>query len=115
MQAMRLAELRDLEFTARHTKERAYLEAEFNAGSRVASQEPEEELEIGHASKYGDAKEPKQHNGGPHGGSESSEEDGISDDWDELAIDTSTWPLLYRIMNADPDTSAADMEPLVHG
>jgi hypothetical protein len=120
LQAMRLAELRDLEFTARHTKERAYLEAEVNEGSKVASQEPEEELGIGHASKYevkvtdGDTKEPKQHNGGPHDGSEISEEDDISDDWEELAIDTSAWPLLYRIMNVDPNTSAADIEPLVH-
>jgi hypothetical protein len=120
LQAMRLAELRDLEFTARHTKERAYLKAEVNEGSKVASQEPEEELGIGHASKYevkvtdGDTREPKQHNGGPHDGSEISEEDDISDDWEELAIDTSAWPLLYRIMNVDPNTSAADIEPLVH-
>jgi hypothetical protein len=52
LQAMRLAELRDLEFTARNTKERAYLEAEVNEGTDVAGQEPVEELAIGHASKH---------------------------------------------------------------
>jgi hypothetical protein len=121
LQAMRLAELRDLEFTARNTKERAYLEAEVNEGTDVAGQEPVEELAIGHASKHAvdklgcDTKEHTHHNGGSHCGSENCDEDLISEDMDEPAIDKSAWPLLYRIMDVDPSTSAADIQPLVHG
>jgi hypothetical protein len=121
LQAMRLAELRDLEFTARNTKERAYLEAEVNGGAKVAGQELEEELKIGHASKDAidelnrTTKEPKYHNDSPHNDSENSEEDSNSEDLDEPAIDKSAWPLLYRIMDVDPGTSAADIQPLVHG
>jgi len=121
LQAMRLAELRDLEFTAKNTKERAYLDAEVNEGSSVAGQEPEEELSIGRASKHSvgeidsNTKKTEHQNDVPHDVSESSEEDAISEDWEELAVDKSAWPLLYRIMNVDPSTSAADIQPLVHG
>jgi hypothetical protein len=121
LQAMRLAELRDLEFTARNIKERAYLEAEVNGGSKVTEKESEEELAIGHYSKHAvdeidcDTKEHTHHNNGSHYGSENSEEDSNSVDLDEPAIDKSTWPLLYQIMNIDPGTSAADIQLLVNG
>jgi hypothetical protein len=118
MQAMRLAELRDLEFTARNTKERVFLEAEVDEGFDVAGREPEEELAIGNTSKHAiaeldrDTKELRHHNDDRHEGFESSEEDTASED---PPIDKSAWPLLYQIMNVDPGTSAADIQPLVHG
>jgi hypothetical protein len=109
LQAMRLAELRDLEFTARNTKDSAYLEAEVNGGFRATVHEPEEELAIG--SKHAveefdcDTQESKRR----------SEEDSIEEDFEEPPIDKTAWPLLYRIMDVDPGTSAADIQPLVHG
>jgi hypothetical protein len=118
MQAMRLAVLRDLEFTARNTKERAYLEAEVNGGSKAKDQEPEEEL--AHASKGAveeldcTTKEPEHHCNGQHDDFESSEEDTTPEDMGEPAIDKSAWPLLYRIMNVGPDTSPADIQALVN-
>jgi hypothetical protein len=121
LQATRLAELRDLEFTAKNTKERAYLEAEVNGGSKVTEKESEEELAIGHHSKHAvdeidcDTKEAQHHDNGPHDDSETSDEDSTSEDLDEPAIDKSAWPLLYQIMSIDPGTSAADIQPLVNG
>ena len=121
MQAMRLAELRDLEFTARHTKERVLLEAEVNDASKSAGQEPEEELAVGHDSRNTfegldrDRKKPKHHNSIPHDDYESSEEDTNSEYLEDPPIDKSAWPLLYQIMDVDPGTSAADIQPLVYG
>ena len=121
LQAMRLAELRDLEFAARNIKERAYLEAEVNEGSDVAGQEPVGDLAIGHTSKHTvdvldcDTNEHTHHPDGSHYGSEKSEADSTTEDLDEPAIDKSAWPLLYRIMDVDPSTSAADIQPRVHG
>ena len=120
MQAMRLAELRDLEFTARHTKERVFLEAEVNEGLEMAGREPEEEIAVGNASRHTfagldrDTEELRHHNDDPHEGFESSEEDTASEDLEDPPIDTSAWPLLYQIMNVDPGTSAADIQPLIH-
>jgi hypothetical protein len=119
LQAMRLAELRDLEFTARNTKDSAYLEAEVNGGFRATVHEPEEELAIG--SKHAveefdcDTQESKHRQHAQHDGFESSEEDSIEEDFEEPPIDKTAWPLLYRIMDVDPGTSAADIQPLVHG
>ena len=120
MQAMRLAELRDLEFTARNTKERVFLEAEVNEGFEMAGREPEEEIAVGNASRHAfagldrDTEELRHHNDDPHEGFESSEEDTASEDLEDPPIDTSAWPLLYQIMNVDPGTSAADIQPLIH-
>jgi len=121
LQAMRLAELRDLEFTARGSRERTYLEAEVVEGSKTVGHELEEELAIGGSSNRAvdglecNTKEPKPYNDTSRDSFENSEEDATSEDFEEPAIDKSAWPLLYRIMSVDPDTTAAEIQPVVNG
>ena len=121
MQAMRLAELRDLELTARNTKERAFLKAEVNKGFKAVGQEPEEELASGHASEYatdgldGATKKIEHHVKALYDGFESDDEYAASQDFEETVLDKSAWPLLYRIMSVNPDSMAADMQSLVNG
>ena len=121
LQAMRLAELRDLVFIANYFKESTYMDADVNERSESAGQEPEEQVTIGHASKLtvrefdGDTREPKCHTDDPEYGFDGSEEETLSENSEELMIDKSEWPLLYRVMNVDPNTMAADIQPLVHG
>jgi len=98
LQAMRLAELRDVEFTARSTKQKEPQEplvksdagvAEHNAGEHTIHVADEDEA----ASEY--------------------ESDTGSEYSDEPEIDKSDWPLLYRIMDIDPDTLNRDIEPML--
>lgn len=117
LQAMRLAELRDLEFVARGTKEREFLEAE---GIPCATVESEEELSPGHGPirKTEGGEDfvfvPREQNAeSSFDGSNFGDEKPGSEYSDEPQIDKSRWPLLYRIMNVDPETMAIDMEPLL--
>lgn len=117
LQTMRLAELRDLELIARGTKKKVFLDAKAGPSATV---EPEEELSPGHGpvrkteededfvfvSQEEDAES-------SFDGSNLDEEKAGSEYSDEPQIDKSGWPLLYRIMNVDPDTMAMDMERLL--
>jgi hypothetical protein len=98
LQAMRLAELREVEFSARSTKQKGAPEpaaesdasaAEHNAGEHTTHVADEDEA----ASEY--------------------ESDTGSEYSDEPEIDKSDWPLLYRIMDVDPDTLNRDIEPML--
>ena len=109
LQAMRLAELRDVEVTARSTMQKE-------------SPEPKTESDAGAAEH--DADENSDHDGDEH---EDEEENATESDRDsasagktgseysdEPEIDKSHWPLLYQIMDVDPVTLDRDIEPMLN-
>ena len=117
LQAMRLAELRDLEFVFRGTKEPEFLDAEAGPSATVES---EEELSAGHGPVRKTKEEenfvfvPREQDAESSlDGSNFGDEKPGSEYSDEPQIDKSEWPLLYRIVNVDPETMAIDMEPLL--
>jgi hypothetical protein len=85
LHAMRLAELRDVELTARSTMWKEPLESE--AKSAVNEAEDDAGEHTAHVEDEEYTEEPK--------------------------IDKSHWPLLYCIMDVDPETLDRDIEPML--
>jgi hypothetical protein len=104
LQAMRLAELRDVEVTARSTKQMQTLVPEAKSGADVA------EHDAGEHVAYADVEDADsaEHDSGSTFASETGSEYS-----DEPEIDKSNWPLLYRIVDIDPDTLNRDIEPML--
>jgi hypothetical protein len=111
LQAMRLAELRDVEVMARSTQQKASEQDEVKLEKSVA--EPEEEV-VGERKPHDekDVEEVGEHDS--ISASDSKDEDSGSEYFEECEIDKSGWPLLYRIMDVDPDTMNSDIEPLLN-
>jgi hypothetical protein len=111
LQAMMLAELRDVEVMARSTQQKASEQPEVKPDTSAA--EPEEEIVGEHKPHYEkDVEEVGEHDSDSASGSE--DEDSGSEYFEECEIDKSGWPLLYRIMDVDPDTMNSDVEPLLN-
>lgn len=128
LQAMRLAELRDVEVSARSTMQKGVVKEE---AKNVEANEEEEEVEAeakpdtSPRTKFEEQKSSERELHGEDGVERDSEYDSESDSHtededsgsaysDDLGIDKSDWPLLYRIMDVDPDTLGRDIEPLLN-
>jgi hypothetical protein len=104
LQAMRLAELRDVEVTARSTMRKEPLEPEAN----TAVNEVEDD-----AGEHSVLVEDEEEATGENGSDSASVSETHSEYSEEPEIDKSHWPLLYQIMDVDPETLDRDIEPLL--
>jgi hypothetical protein len=111
LQAMRLAELRDVEVMARSSQQKASVQAEAKPDTSVV--EPEEEV-VGERRPHDedDVEGVSEHNS--NSVSDSEDEDSGSEYFEDSEVDKSEWPLLYQILDVDPDTMASDIEPLLN-
>lgn len=117
LQAMRLAELRDVEVTARSTmkketlgyeaKANAKADAKADAKSDVGASEPDAGDHSAHVEDEDD--ETGEDDSNSASGSETHSECS-----DEPEIDKSNWPLLYQIMDVDPETLDRDIELMLN-
>jgi hypothetical protein len=104
LQAMRLAELRDVEVTARSTMRKEPLEPEAN----TAVNEVEDD-----AGEHSVLVEDEEEATGENDSDSASVSETHSEYSEEPEIDKSHWPLLYQIMDVDPETLDRDIEPLL--
>jgi hypothetical protein len=109
LQAMRLAELRDLEVGARMGRK--------VIGLRAEGVEEEEEEEDGLSDGDGDDFERVgEHDSNSACDSHSEDDDNnttSSTYSSDLSPNTTTWPLLYRILDVDPGVSGSDIKPML--
>jgi hypothetical protein len=114
LQAMRLAELRDVEVSARSTMKKEALEVE---GKRergaVENDVDDHSAHIDDADEHAAHAEDEEETGENDSDSASASET-HSEYSDEPEIDKSHWPLFYQIMDVDPDTLDRDIEPLLN-
>lgn len=104
LHAMRLAELRDVEVTARSTRKKEPLEPQ--AKSAVIKAEDDDGEHAVHVEYEEEAT-------GENDSDSATASETNSEYPDEPGIDKSHWPLLYRIMDVDPETLDRDIEPLL--
>lgn len=105
LQAMRLAELRDVEVTARSTMQKEAVEPKAKPDVGVAVEHDAGE----HSARVEDGdQEIGEEDSDSASGSETRSEYS-----DEPEIDKSGWPLLYQIMDVDPETLDRDIEPML--
>jgi hypothetical protein len=104
LHAMRLAELRDVELTARSTMWKEPLESEAKSAVNEAEDDAGE-----HTAHVEDEEE----QGGENDSESASASETHSEYTEEPKIDKSHWPLLYCIMDVDPETLDRDIEPML--
>lgn len=109
LQAMRLAELRDVEVTARSTmkKETMVSEAKADAKADVAVPEHDADERLAHV-------EDEYEGTGENDSDAASGSETRSEYSDEPKIDKSNWPLLYQIMDVDPEILDGDIAPMLN-
>jgi hypothetical protein len=107
LQAMRLAELRDVEVSARSTMKKEALEVEGKSDRGAVENDVDD-----HSAHIDDADE--QEETGENDSDSASASETHSEYSDEPEIDKSHWPLFYQIMDVDPDTLDRDIEPLLN-
>jgi hypothetical protein len=100
LQAMRLAELRDVEVTARSTMKKEAVEPEVKPDAVTVEQDADE-----HVAHVEEEEETGEND------SDSATASGTHSEYSE--IDKSHWPLLYRIMDIDPETLDSEIKPMV--
>lgn len=125
LQAMRLAELRDVEFMARSTQqEKAALrpEAKFDSkpdkdaaehGAKPGSK-PDEDSEKQNADEHAIVDNDEAEGTSEFDSDSASASETGSEYPDEPEIDRSEWPLLYQIVDVDPNTLDRDIEPMLN-
>lgn len=104
LQAMRLAELRDVEVTARSTMKKEPAEPETK--SQVGGTEHDAD---DHSALVEDGDEDT----GENDSDSAPDSEAPSECSDEAEIDKSNWPLLYKIMDVDPETLDRDIESML--
>jgi hypothetical protein len=104
LQAMRLAELRDVQVTARSTMKKEPAEPETK--SEVGASEHDADEHSAHV-------EDEDEDTGDNDSDSASNSEAHSEYSEEPEIDKSNWPLLYQIMDVDPETLDRDMEPIL--
>jgi hypothetical protein len=114
LQAMRLAELRDVEVSARSTMKKEALEVEGKSDRGAVENDVDD-----HSAHIDDADEHAAHaedeeETGENDSDSASASETHSEYSDEPEIDKSHWPLFYQIMDVDPDTLDRDIEPLLN-
>lgn len=113
LQAMRLAELRDVEVTARSTMQKqhdepnAKPEAKSDVKSDVAASENDVDEHLAHVKDEDEGI-------GENDSDSASASETHSEYSDEPEIDKSNWPLLYRIMDVEPEILDRDIEPMLN-
>jgi hypothetical protein len=112
LQAMRLAELRDVEVMARSTMRKA--EEKAKAEPDMSKAEPEEEIVAERKPRDGEDVEKASEHDSVSPSSDSEDEDSGSENFSDCEIDKSAWPLLYQILDVYPDTLNSDIEPLLN-
>lgn len=105
LQAMRLAELRDVELAARSTREKGSSGPEARSDVSAAEHDSGER----HTRADDEDEESAEHDSDSVSASETNSEYS-----DEPEIDKSDWPLLYQIMDVDPETLDRDIEPMLN-
>ena len=109
LQAMRLAELRDVEVSARSTMQKESLEPE------AESAEDAVEIDAGEVAAHGDDGDEDESEESEENDSDSASAARTSSEYsEEPEIDKSNWPLLYQIMDIDPETLDRDIEPMLN-
>jgi len=109
LQAMRLAELRDVEVSARSTMQKESLEPE------AESAEDAVEIDAGEVAAHGDDGDEDEAEESEENDSDSASAARTSSEYsEEPEIDKSNWPLLYQIMDIDPETLDRDIEPMLN-
>jgi hypothetical protein len=109
LQAMRLAELRDVEVTARSTMQKEPPEPEAKSDAGAAEHDADE-----HSAHGGDGQEDEEEKSTNRDRDSASASKTGSEYSDEPEIDKSHWPLLYQIMDVDPVTLDRDIEPMLN-
>jgi hypothetical protein len=114
LQAMRMAELRDVEVSARSTMKKEALEVEGKSDRGAVENDVDD-----HSAHIDDADEHAAHaedeeETGENDSDSASASETHSEYSDEPEIDKSHWPLFYQIMDVDPDTLDRDIEPLLN-
>jgi len=109
LQAMRLAELRDVEVSARSTMKKEALEPDAKSDTNAAEHDAVEDDIDEHAAHVEDEEEIGENDSDSASGSKTHSEYS-----DEPEIDKSHWPLLYQIMDVDPETLDRDIEPMLN-
>ena len=109
LQTMRLAELRDVEVTARSTMQKEAAEPEAKSDAGAAEHDADE-----HSAHGGDGHEDEEENATESDRDSASAGKTGSEYSDEPEIDKSHWPLLYQIMDVDPVTLDRDIEPMLN-
>ena len=104
LQAMRLAELRDVEVTARSTMKKEPAEPEMK--SQVDGTEHD-------ADDHSVLVEGGDEETGENDSDSASDSEAPSEYSDEAEIDKNNWPLLYKIMDVDPETLDRDIESML--
>jgi hypothetical protein len=113
LQAMRLAELRDVEVMARGTQRKAAEQHEVKL--EKSEVEPEEHLPPpGERTSHDEDDVEGTGEHGSDSASDSEDKDSGSEYFEDCEIDKSGWPLLYQILDVDPDTMTSDIEPLLN-
>jgi hypothetical protein len=114
LQAMRLAELRDVEVTARSMMKKEPqnepLKPEAKSDTNAAEHDADEHDADEHAARVED----EDHETGENDSDSASGSETHSEYSDEPEIDKSGWPLLYQIMDVDPETLDRDIEPMLN-
>lgn len=105
-QAMRLVELRDVEITARSTMKREPVEPEVKSDVGAVEHDIDE--------RFADVEDEDHGTGGENDSDSASASETHSEYSDESEIDKNHWPLLYRIMDVDPETLDNDIEPMLN-
>jgi hypothetical protein len=115
LQAMRLAELRGVEVSARSTMKKEALEVEGKAGGGVEEDVAEENAaQVDDADEHAARVEDEDQETGENESDSTSASATHSEYSDEPEIDKSNWPLLYQIMDVDPEVLDRDIEPLLN-
>lgn len=108
LQAMRLAELRDVEVTARSTMQKPP-EPEAKSDAGAAEHDTDE-----HSAHHGDGHEDEEETTTKSDRDSDSGSKTDSEYSDEPEIDKSHWQLLYQIMDVDPVILDRDIEPMLN-
>lgn len=98
--AMKLAELRDLEFQVRGEGRREVLKDEVELGAKSGGDD---------GSERADTAAVKESGRGRIASVDSTSDRSDAEDEDDPEPDESTWPLLYRILGVDPNTPSGNM------
>lgn len=104
LQAMRLAELCGVEVTARSTMKKEPAEPETKSQGDGTEHDADDRSAL---------VEDGDEDTGENDNDSASDSEAPSEYSDEAEIDNSNWPLLYKIMDVDPETLDRDIEPLL--